>query len=148
MLIKFAPTYSIEVHQAMEELGYAPKLHHWKKNGNIPNYCVVMEKVIGECVNVYLAKNPDKKSEVLQECSKILEIMRSADFCHGDFRSPNILVRDTGKVCLIDYEWSGKVGEATYPFFMNHVSITWPEGAIDGGLVQKEHDTYWLKHLT
>ena len=73
--------------------------------------------------------------------------MHSAGFCHGDFRSPNILVRDTGKVCVLDYEWSGAIGTATYPFFMNHVDLTWPEGAVDGQLIQMEHDKYWLEQL-
>ena len=42
---------------------------------------------------------------------------------HGDFRSPNILVHDSGQVCVIDFEWSGKIGVASYQFFMNLVDI-------------------------
>ncbi|CAG8682281.1 19193_t:CDS:2, partial [Racocetra fulgida] len=35
-------------------------------------------------------------------------------------------------VKLIDFEWSGKVGSASYSHFMNREEIQWPDGAEDG----------------
>ena len=80
-----------------------------------------MEKITGKCVDDYLKKNPEKKESVMKQCRAILSELHGAGFCHGDFRSPNILVHDSGQVCVIDFEWSGKIGVASYQFFMNLV---------------------------
>ena len=39
-------------------------------------------------------------------------------------------------VYLVDFEWAGLMGTVTYPYFMNHVEIQWPEGAGGGRLVR------------
>ena len=83
----------------------------------------------------------------MKQCRAILSELHGAGFCHGDFRSPNILVHDSGQVCVIDFEWSGKIGVASYQFFMNLVDIERPEGAIDGQLIEADHDLYWLNEL-
>ena len=45
--------------------------------------------------------NSEKRDSVLQQCSAILTKLNEAGFCHGDSRSPNILVRANG-VSLVD----------------------------------------------
>lgn len=49
---------------------------------------------------------------------------------------------------MIDFEWGGDIGVATYPFYMNHQELQWPEGAKDGDLITREHDRYWLSSLS
>lgn len=146
VIIKFAERYSKEVHTLLEADGHAPKLHCFEKVTNM-YYVVVMEKITGKCVDDYLENNSEKRGSVLKQCHAILSKLHLAGFCHGDFRSPNILVRGNGQVCVIDYEWSGKIGVASYPFFMNHVDIKWPEGAAYGQLIKAEHDLHWLNML-
>ena len=46
---------------------------------------------------------------------------------------------------IIDFDWSGKIGEQWYPFFMNHEEIRWPEGAKDNELITSDHDLYWIE---
>ena len=65
---------------------------------------------------------------------------------HGDFRDSNILVNASSlEVRIIDFDWAGRRGIDTYPMFMNHNDIEWPDGASDGALLKQEHDTWWLK---
>ena len=51
------------------------------------------------------------------------------------------------QVYLIDFEWTGKVGEANYPLFMNCSDIKWPPGASDNQPITVEHDVYWMNQL-
>ena len=48
---------------------------------------------------------------------------------------------------LVDFEWAGPVGTATYLYFMNHADIQWPDGAGGGRLVTESHDLWWLSNL-
>jgi len=43
-------------------------------------------------------------------------------------------------VCVIDFDWSGREGDVTYPGFMNHIDVNWPEGASDNKFIYKAHD--------
>ena len=94
-------------------------------------------------INEYLSSYPHNKNEIMKQCDDALSILHSNGYCHGDFRDSNILVRDNGIICILDFEWSGKEGSTRYPLFMNHLNVKWPKGATDGELVLKSHDTYW-----
>ena len=49
------------------------------------------------------------------------------------------------RVCLIDFDWSGKEGAViTYPCFMNHFDVNWPERASDNEIINKTHDLDFL----
>ncbi len=125
-------------HQELEAKGYAPKLYYY---GTVtPRYVVVvMEKVEGERIDSY--------QEVLAHCANALEVLHCQELCHCDFRIPNILVQADRKIYVLDYEWAGTSGQATYPLMMNHVDIEWPDGAVAGGCIEKEHDCHWLQKL-
>ena len=53
--------------------------------------------------------------------------------CHGDFCDCNIIVAPClrslfgYKIALIDFDWSGKAGKTTYPFFMNYSEMKLPQ---------------------
>jgi hypothetical protein len=47
---------------------------------------------------------------------------------------------------LIDFDWAGEAGVAKYPANMNP-DIRWPEGAVDGQLIQKAHDLEMLSNF-
>ena len=96
-----------------------------------------------EIVAVHI--DDDKREEVLCQSRMILDILNKYNFCHGDFRAPNILVRADDRVIVIDFQWSGVKG-VVYPAFMNHAEIEWPKGAEDGKAIMSEHNRHWL-HL-
>ena len=41
---------------------------------------------------------------------------------------------------FIDLDWAGPAGHATYPPFMNHTHIKWPDGVTTNAPVLAEHD--------
>jgi hypothetical protein len=56
-----------------------------------------------------------------------------------------LISEKSNKVWVIDFDWSGKEGEARYPFGMNHMDIAWPKGASDGELMKQDHDLEFFK---
>ena len=50
---------------------------------------------------------------------------------------------DTIDVCLVDFDWSGKVGEARYPGFLNP-QLPWHPGVHANKLLKQKHDTHVL----
>jgi len=60
------------------------------------------------------------------------------------------MVRKDGKpgFMLLDFDWSGLVGEARYPMNVFKSKDIWrPEAASDGELIKPEHDLAMLSHL-
>lgn len=148
VVVKFCEAYCEEAHRLLENMGYAPKL-----------YCcypvssrfkmIVMEFVEGRQLCEYLSQEePSKKQNILAECALALQGLHDKNLCHGDFRDQNVLVRENGKVCVLDYEWAGQVGQVRYPGFMNHAHITWPDGVFDGEIITKAHDRVWLEKFS
>ena len=41
--------------------------------------------------------------------------LHEAGFVHGDLCQQNILVTECSKVCMLDFDWADKVGQAHYP---------------------------------
>ena len=110
---------------------------------------VVMEEVRNaKLLYDYIREDKHKaKGLFKRKCSDVLEMMHDGGYCHGDFRSNNLLVvqeEDDERLYIIDFDWAGKAGEAKYPYFMNHFHINWPEGARDGKLIKPEHDCYFV----
>lgn len=146
VIIKFTETYCRDAHVCLESQGYAPKLY-WCGTVSSRFQMVVMEFVHGNPLLDYMSQHRDQTSDIITMCNSALKCLHDQNLCHGDFRHTNILVRDSGKVCVLDYEWAGVVGQTRYPLYMNHEHITWPGGAADGELIMKDHDTYWVQQL-
>ena len=70
-------------------------------------------------------------------------------FVHGDVRDVNIMVRKDGKLefMLVDFDWSGIIGEARYPININKVDLWRTEDVSDGQLIKSDHDIPMLDHI-
>ena len=88
---------------------------------------VVMEevrnaKLLYDCIR----KNKHKAKDLFKrKCSDVFVTMHGGGYCHGDFRSTNLLVvqeKDDVRLYIIDFDCAGKAGEAKYPCFINHWS--------------------------
>ncbi len=55
---------------------------------------------------------------------------------HGDLRPPNFIV-DEERLLLIDFDWGGKEGQATFPDAQLHPILRKSRGDM---LIQKRHD--------
>jgi serine/threonine protein kinase len=102
---------------------------------------VVMERLDGA------AYKPKQETDIVQaQLSQVVKNLHDAGFVHGDLRANNICVVGD-RVCLIDFDWTGRAGVCCYPGFMNHVDIGWAPGASDGLPLQVEHDLHMLGNL-
>ena len=148
VIIKFTERYGKDVHHKLSQYSYAPELFYCEKFEETRFFVVVMEKIPCSIdIDDFLKERPEFRDQIISKCSKALEIMRQNNYCHGDFRSSNILVDSDANVKVIDFDWAGIEGETKYPYFMNHVNITWPETATDGANIHIFHDEYWLNKL-
>jgi hypothetical protein len=102
---------------------------------------LVMEAVKGDIE--FNSSLPIQAKERLQD---LVNRLHFQNLVHGDLRANNIRVVGD-RVCIIDFDWSGKAGIQRYPDFMNHQEIVWPDGARDGEFLYPEHDIEWLKRL-
>ena len=144
VIVKFVTRYGEDVHKFCSENGFAPELLFCKQV-TLQYIMIIMKEVKGVTVTEYLQQNENNDSvkvDVKNQCDKILKIMHASKYCHGDFRPSNLIVDESCKLFVIDFDWSGKAGLTKYPYFMNHCGIDWTDGANDGQLLQPDHDTH------
>ncbi len=138
VFVKFCRSYCREAHDILASRGFAPTVLGLKA---LPGgwFMVVMQFADG----CQWDESASKPAKALQDA---VQVLHEAGFVHGDLRSNTILVVQHG-VHIVDFEWAGIANQATYPFFMNHTDLTWPDGASDGLPITKEHDLSWLQSL-
>ena len=149
-IVKFVECYGEDVHQFCASKSFAPTLFFCKQV-TLHFKMVVMEEISNATpLHDYVHKDGIDKGLLKKKCLNILQQMHAEGFCHGDFRSNNLLVVDEDNdvsLYLIDFDWAGKAGEAKYPYFMNHFQIDWPNGASDGEPLQPSHDLHFLEQI-
>ena len=113
IVVKFTRKYGKELHEFCANQNYSPKLLAYER---LPGdwIGVAMEFVTSACHFF--------ESEFIQECGqrwldkmdKMVAAIHGAGYVHGDLRPPNFVV-DGKKLLLIDFDWGGKEGDATFP---------------------------------
>lgn len=48
---------------------------------------------------------------------------------------------------FIDLDWACLDGQMTYPYYLNHITVNWPEGVATGQPVRQAHDAEFIRHL-
>ncbi|KAG2125667.1 hypothetical protein DEU56DRAFT_565712 [Suillus clintonianus] len=143
LCIKFVRHYSQEAHQRCASGGFAPALYGFE---NLPGgwYMIVMEMIpedyccLGELSDPYLHHDA---------LATGLLSLHQEGYVHGDIRDTNVMVkRDRSPgFKLVDFDWSGKIGEIRYPMNVYRGGRLWrPDGADDGQLILAEHDIQML----
>ena len=138
VLVKFCKSYSQDAHACLASSGHAPDLIAVEKLTD--GWLMVVMEFVDACLWDEAMEQP------IAALKAAVGLLHQAGWVHGDLRSNNVLVV-AEKVCIVDFEWAGLAGKVTYPYFMNHTDLTWPDGATDGQPVKREHDLWWLKSL-
>lgn len=143
--IKFVRHYSRAAHEQCTEIGIAPKLRGFEEIG--AGWVMVVMDALDEGYMPF-----DKKTvhfDVEKFLRERLIVLHQANFVHGDVRDVNIMVRKDGKegLMLVDFDWSGMIGEVRYPMNVNKVDLWRPDEVTDGALIKSEHDMAMLHHL-
>ncbi|CAK5281684.1 unnamed protein product [Mycena citricolor] len=150
VVVKFAQTYCPEAHELLAEKGLAPQLLYCgpvDPSQDAPSYqplkMIVMEYIDGKTVAQLQGRVPPEDCQ--QQLTHMLSLLHNDGYVFGDLRWPNVMV--VGKdVKLIDFDWAGKEGDATYPIHLAN-NIVWPPGATAMGKIEKEHDIHMLKSM-
>lgn len=145
IVVKFVTAYGADAHRAMASAGFAPKLlYHGEINieDDAPSYgelrMVVMEYCKGITLHdaMQLKKRLPRFADSLREA---IAYLHHQNFVFGDLREPNIMVSEEGKVNLVDFNWAGRKGKATYPPSISP-TIPWAPGVGPLEPITKEHD--------
>lgn len=143
VVVKFSRCYGEGAHSLLAEKQLAPKIVSVE---TLPGgwIAIVMEKVLGVALSSRALD--DTASSSLKEA---VETLHDAGFVHGDLRPQNIMwMTESSKVCILDFDWAGKAGEAFYPCDINmDENCGWHAGVTPGGVIQLEHDRYQLQNI-
>ena len=156
VFVTFVKRYSLKTHEFMAFRGYAPKLIHYEERVGGTQYTAIVMKYIPDAMPLdefleYAAANYSQhinniKKDVQECCTKALKVLHNDEFCHGKISSKSILgkapINGDVQIFIVNYEWAGKQGEATYP-----LSADIPEGAQPGYLITQDQDLAQLKKL-
>ena len=141
--------YAIRIHQYMAKMGYAPEVIFYEERLTTRYCVVVMEYIEGaETLDHCIKRGHKFSKKIFGHCKEVIDYMHTKNYCHGDLRANNILVMNLNnepRIKVVDFNWAGEAESSTYPGFMNHADITWPEGAAAGKQLQLSHDLYWFQ---
>ena len=75
--------------------------------------------------------SPEEKEKLGEGLRSKLIDLHQMNFVHRDVRYVNVLVRkDSLRWRLVDFDWSGQIGEVRYPMNVNRgLGLRLPEGA-------------------
>ena len=157
-VLKLACNYNIEVHRTLSREQLAPQIIGYEKLWN--RYHVILmeyldsfsyDTVFKYLSNVLIRLN---RNHIINSLQDILLKLQSLNLVHGDFRSVNILAKRSENdpsiledFKLVDFEFSGKLGEP-YPFLaLKSQKINWPEDFHSYMPRKFEHDQFMLNQI-
>jgi RIO-like serine/threonine protein kinase len=111
---------------------------------------VVMEYIDkGVTFNHLVDSQEIEKSKVYDLTKALVDDFHCCGFVHGDLRPNNVIVsiHNNNRVCLIDFDWAGSIGNTFYPSFMNHLEISWHRDAIEKLPIHVTHDLHLLEQF-
>jgi serine/threonine protein kinase len=153
IVVKFVDRYGEWAHRLLADVGLAPKLWYYgspRLTEEQPSYrflfMVVMEYIEGRTLATLKEKMGHKTTGVQSEINRALSLLHSHGLVFGDLRSPNIMVKKTGEVKLVDFNWAGVQGQVKYPYLISK-DIHWPEGVEALAIIEYDHDLEMFRRL-
>ncbi|KAF8675626.1 hypothetical protein AX14_005068, partial [Amanita brunnescens Koide BX004] len=145
--VKFVRRYSRDAHEILAKMGVAPKLYGFEIL-NAGWIMVVMANVPSHYVSLDLVENRAQYRHLHDIIKQKVELLHQKGFVHGDLRDANVMVprdRVDHTFLLLDFDWSGRLGQTRYPMNVIHGHGLWrPKDAVDGQLIKAEHDIMML----
>ncbi|PCH39285.1 hypothetical protein WOLCODRAFT_141169 [Wolfiporia cocos MD-104 SS10] len=157
--IKLVMNYGSEVHRFLAGHNLAPILYGSVAAVGAPT-AYVMSLLGKEWITLfdYRSRLPSDASTftnaITAGLNKVLEVLESKDYVHGDLRDNNIMIlvdaerrpvlgAGQAQLRVIDFDWAGNAGEVQYPAQRNDSIEGWPGRA--GGLIEAGHDRQLVK---
>ena len=146
VMVKFVKRYGQDVHAYLASLELAPKLHQVER---LPGgwMAVIMSEFKGSNL-LGMAEDKLVDAGYATFRTTLMEKLQAKDFVHGDLRRQNILLSDTNKFAVVDFDWAGKHGDVKYPLSINlNSTCGWSPDVDAGVLIDRSHDRYQLDKL-
>jgi len=144
VLVKFCETHGEAAHRTLAAEGLAPTLHHcFQLTGGA--IMVIMDQICSQDADQEF-EDSDLPFTVNRDIQHALGVLHHAGLVFGDLRRPNIMVTksqdryddDEWHGQLVDFDWSGTVGEAKYRAMLNE-KIRWAHGVEGGAVILPQH---------
>jgi len=145
--IKFVRHYSKDVHVFCASKGFAPILKGLEVLSG--GWSMIVMEMIGDDYCRLLDFSPPYTHH--QDIIEKVTSLHQAGYVHSDIHDANIMVKkDSAQgFKLVDFDWSGKIGQAQYPINVYRGKRLWrPTGAEDGELIKADHDIEMLTALS
>ena len=140
LCVKFTRQYSADVHEYMAKLGLAPRLLGIQ---NIPGGWKMVVTDYSDYIRLAeMAPNANTRMVIRGAVLAAIQKLHDGGYVHGDIRDVNILVNTESciQIHIIDFDWAGRIGEATYPLEVNTVTLKRPMDVTGGGQILQRHD--------
>ena len=113
ILIKFVRRYSIKLHSFCAKAGHAPSILGYER---LPGgwFAVAMEYIEPGITITKSNLRTSNKVRWIKELARLVTNFHAKNLVHGDLRDENIICKGDS-VMLVDFDWGGEVGEASYP---------------------------------
>ena len=95
--------------------------------------------------------DPEQRSSVRSQIedwmTAIVGLLEDANYVHGNLWMANVMIKkDANALNVIDFDWAGRAGEASYPFERNGDIRDWLVGSQPGGIISKGDDRAVLEN--
>ena len=113
IVVKFTRTYGKDLHFFCALMQRAPRLWGYER---LPGgwIGVVMEYLPSASRILDSESLLDHGESWKMDIDTIVKAFHAEDYVHGDLRPPNLIVNG-GRLLVIDFDWGGKEGAATFP---------------------------------
>jgi hypothetical protein len=150
--IKFARHYGAQAHRLLAEAELAPHLYHADEDSSKHYWRMIVMDHIPDALRLDQFHGTRSDGQRVATCiQRAVDLLHRHELVFGDLRLANVLIRSQNqplRAYLVDFDWSGKAGEARYPVGISFGGkIKWPDGVRPRGLITKDHDMYWLRNL-
>ena len=113
ILVKFSKKYSKELHEFCSMRHFAPQLLAFEEFPG--GWLGIAMEYFPTAVRVDESPSLIKHGETwLKQIDEIVSTLHEHGYVHGDLRAPNFIA-DEERLLLIDFDWGGKEGLATFP---------------------------------
>lgn len=139
--------HATEVHQYAAAQGFAPSLLAAEK---LPAgwVMVVMPNLEVKPAYHQFVNSRDSTETIRKAINGAVQSLHAVNHVHGDLRADNTLVKEDGSsIQVIDWDWSGIAGTATYPTNVNNTSMWRPDGVNGGNYIAPERDLQMVEYL-
>jgi hypothetical protein len=115
ILLKFSRWYGKELHEFCASIGYAPELLGFER---LPGgWFGVAMRYFPSAVRILDSPKSllcDYGEIWLKDIDNVVNQFHAQGYVHGDLRPPNFIVNGN-KLLLVDFDWGGNEGDATFP---------------------------------